>query len=570
MSSNPFEVPPGTVRGLVFVQSLLAPVESRGSGRPGPESAGILQGRSSVNKRAAKSYRSTALTVSFAAFVALVFTSFLLYSIASMLEGIGLPGLTHPITWLRELDYSTALDALSNAAEVVAAVLAIAITVVAIVLELAANRYSHQITQLFVSDPVNIVVMSLFVITTVQCVWIGTTLDPGVADALLPNAGFAITMALVTISLLVLLPYFAFVLSFLSPVNVIEKIRDSALKSMSRARASAIELAKAKVRQAIDELQDVARSAIEQSDRGIAMASVNALSELMSDYQDLRSELPSGWFDVHESVTQDPDFIALAPSALEQINDEGTWVEVKIMRQYLSLMGHSVPNARDVANLIGINTERIATLSVERSPELLDLCIRCFNSYLRTTINARDPRTTYYLMNQYRLLAETLFEQKMNDRVMEVMDHFQYYGQLGYETGQTFLLEAAAHDIAQVLEQAVAKSSPLVDDLLALLLELDQEIKSETQEESLLSVRRVQIQVATLFLQLGDEERARRIAADLKDERLERLKRVHDALLVEERPQYWEFTDRSVNFAYLAPNRREYLGKLFAWLSEEK
>jgi hypothetical protein len=243
-------------------------------------------------------------------------------------------------------------------------------------------------------------------------------------------------------------------------VNVIEKIRESALKAMVKARPNSVEAAKLKVQQAVDELQDVARSATEQSDRGIAMASVNALSELLYDYQALRDTLPESWFKVDERVTQDPDFVALAPSALVQIDSQGIWVEVKILRQYLSLMGQSVPNSRDVANLIGINTQRIAVMSVDHSPELLDLCIRCFNSYLRTTINARDPRTTYYLMNQYRLLAECLLEKQMNERVMEVMNHFQFYGQLGYEMGTTFLLEAAAHDIAEMLEQAISSGWP--------------------------------------------------------------------------------------------------------------
>jgi uncharacterized membrane protein len=68
--------------------------------------------------------------------------------------------------WLVRLDVG---NALSNAAGVVAAVLAIAITVVAIVVELAANRYSHQITRLFLREPVNLLVLGLLVLTTVQC-----------------------------------------------------------------------------------------------------------------------------------------------------------------------------------------------------------------------------------------------------------------------------------------------------------------------------------------------------------------------------------------------------------------
>jgi hypothetical protein len=46
-------------------------------------------------------------------------------------------------------------------------VLAILITVVAIVLELSATRYTHRVTALFVRDPVNLAVMAFYVLTSV-------------------------------------------------------------------------------------------------------------------------------------------------------------------------------------------------------------------------------------------------------------------------------------------------------------------------------------------------------------------------------------------------------------------
>ena len=49
----------------------------------------------------------------------------------------------------------SAQNTLGSAGEVVAAVLAIAITVVAIIVELASNRYTHRITELFVREPIN-------------------------------------------------------------------------------------------------------------------------------------------------------------------------------------------------------------------------------------------------------------------------------------------------------------------------------------------------------------------------------------------------------------------------------
>ena len=109
-----------------------------------------------------RSRTSTGLIPALVAFAALLAASLLLLAVSSLLEGLG--GFwSKPGDWLARLDPATALDTLSNAAEVVAGVLAIAITVVAIVVELAATRYTHRITLLFISEPVNIAVMSFFV-----------------------------------------------------------------------------------------------------------------------------------------------------------------------------------------------------------------------------------------------------------------------------------------------------------------------------------------------------------------------------------------------------------------------
>jgi hypothetical protein len=132
----------------------------------------------------------------------------------------------------------------------------------------------------------------------------------------------------------------------------------------------------------------------------------------------------------------------------------------------------------------------------------------------------------------------------------------------------SFLLEAASHDVVQLIERAVAIDSDVVDELIDVLLELDQEIKEENQEDSLLGVRRSQIQLATLFLLLEQPGRARRIAEDLRQERIERLERLREALETDDRPEYWELMDRGANFSYLAPERRPHLATLFGWLRD--
>jgi hypothetical protein len=504
-----------------------------------------------------------ALTRAITAFAVYLVVFYLLQILSWWLEGSGFVPFD-PILRLVQIDQTTASEVLSNAAEVIAGVLAMAVTVVAIVVELAANRYNHRITTRFVSEPINVIVVSGFMLTAVQCLWFATTESPTEAG---PHGAFAMTMIMVTMSLLALLPYFFFVFSFLSPVSMVEKIRLTALATIEATTETNAHRTQHKALEAVDELHDVARSAAQVNDRDIAMASIDAMTELVLAYQTSRKNLPRTWFNMRITVAGDPDFVPLAPTAFADIESRGLWFEVKVFRQFLTLMSQGTAPSRDIANLIAINTERIGKAAAVDNPDLLDLCIRCFNSYLRTTISRRDPRSAYYIMNQYRLLAEELLAEGLNQAVREIARHFQFYGILGYQLDQTFLLEVAAHDLAHLIEKGYDTSDSLTDGLTSLLLELDQEIRNETQEESLLSVRRAQIQVATFFLERGDVTRAHRIRDDLLTEAPHRLRRVVVQLEHEDRPQYWEFTDRGVNFGYLIPSRRKHLAEVLNWLT---
>jgi hypothetical protein len=402
-----------------------------------------------------------------------------------------------------------------------------------------------------------------------QCVWVGVNRATGEAPRL-PGGAFGVTLVLVTVCLLMLLPYFTFVFRFLSPLSIIEKIKGTAYKYVQRARRNAGADVKQRVMEAVDELQDVARSATEQSDRSIAMACVDALKELVIDYQKLRPQLPANWFGVAGAVADDPDFVSLAPSVLAEVEEQQLWFEVKVFRQYLSLMTHCVPDAREVANLIAINTGRVGVQEGATNAAVLGLCIRCFNSYLRTAINATDNRTSYYVMNQYWLMSEALMREGAADApVLEIAAHFKYYGQMAHKRGQSFLLETAAGDLTRLVESSLESAPRLTDDLLTIVLDLDLEIRSETQEESLLGVRKAQLQLATLFCVRGDEKRARRICRDLAGERMPRLLRLKKELEAETRPHYWEFTERGLNFAFLAPERRARLDEVFRWIEDE-
>ena len=512
--------------------------------------------------------RRNAILIAIAGFAILGLVSLGVLTLASLLGQVGMESVTNPARWLGGLDSEKAFDILSNSAELLAGVLAIAITVVAIVVELAATRYSHRITKLFISEPVNIAVMCLFLITTLLCVWMAATITEPGTSAILPNAGFGIAMLLVTISLLLLLPYFYFVFSFISPLTIIQKLGTMAHRNYRVSANASPEKIHARALETIDEIQDIARSAAEQGDTRIAMAAIDTFAELALDYTAEKDSLPETWLEIDNEIIQDPDFVSLGKTALQEVRDSRLWYEVKIMRQYLDLMNQTIMESRDIANLIAIRSRQIGIAAERSNPALLALIIRCFNSYLRATIRASDWRTAYFVMNEMRLLALDLHNNGAYETVAEIVEHFRYYASFAFSVGNSFLLEVAAYDIVTLIEEAATKDSPIIDDLLSKLLELDQEIREESDAASLISVRRAQLQLATFFLERGDEIRARRIVDDMRNESFARLETVREALMTEERTQYWEFTDRGVNFSYLAPARRQYLDILFNWLSQ--
>ena len=68
--------------------------------------------------------------------------------------------------------------------------------------------------------------------------------------------------------------------------------------------------------------------------------------------------------------------------------------------------------------------------------------------------------------------------------------------------------------------------------------------------------------LAAYLLDRGDEERAYKICEDLKQEKPERIDQLVEFLSSEDRSEYWEFTDRGVNFAYIDPALRVHLESL--------
>ncbi|HEX2678063.1 MAG TPA: DUF2254 family protein, partial [Polyangiales bacterium] len=313
--------------------------------------------------------------------------SFAIFILTSLIDASLLHDPTHLLRLVLHPNPAEAANTLGNAGEIVAAVLAIAITVVAIIVELASNRYTHRVTELFVAEPTNFIVMSIFVVTAVQALWVTMIIDPTASSAAMPYFSIDITMAMLTVCLLILLPYFNFVFAYLNPVQIVARISTHTLDVIGQ-KSGEIDDRKREASRGVEQLADVAVNAMEHRDKGVSMASVNALRDLVIDYQKVRKSLPAAWFRLEGDLAQNPDFVSMDASSLEEVAERRIWFEMKVLRQYQMIYGEAPHGQRDLAYVIAINTRLLAeTAAKTEQVELLHLAMKFFNTYLRAAIN---------------------------------------------------------------------------------------------------------------------------------------------------------------------------------------
>ena len=189
------------------------------------------------------------------------------------------------------------------------------------------------------------------------------------------------------------------------------------------------------------------------------------------------------------------------------------------------------------------------------------------NSYLRAALNARAVRTAYNVMNQYRLLVESMIRGGAEDIALAGVRHMIYYGRTSYDMQLGFVTETVAYDVSALCEFAHTQNIDGLDEkILVMFLELDQPLRLKRQESGLQGIRKAQIKLACYYLAAGVDGRAAQIAADMAGEDRERLRSIREQLVRVESKKYWEIIDRGHNFDYMPPRQKEQMDRFFAML----
>ncbi|MES1205968.1 MAG: DUF2254 family protein [Pseudomonadota bacterium] len=481
------------------------------------------------------------------------------------------PGDGGPLTRLLALDPDTLQNALGNLAQIIAAVLGIAITVVSIVVQLAATRYTPRVADMFFRDRTNLAVMGFFVVACIDAVWVSLA----VSRDYVPLVTVLVTVGIVTLSLLALIPYFAYVFDFLDPEKVIARIGQQTLQNalgQGRGGRASVATRQGQTVTSMEQLADVAVNALSQKDKVIASDAIGALRRVIVDYLPQKAGLPEAWFAIGPALRASPDLVALAPDSVNDLAAARAWLEWKGLRQLRGVFGEALKSMPQMAHVVAIETRYVGEAALAASDgSVLSLTVKFMNTYLRAALNARDVGTAYNVLNQYRQLAEAMLRAPHSRHAEELADiavYFKYYAQLAHGMGLGFVAETAAYDLGALCEVASATASASHDRLLTTLLEIDKEAETTAQEKALRGVRKAQAKLAAYYLLAGAPARARQIYDDMALETTERLRSIRDEMLSITSKTFWEIIDRGTNFDYVDDDRKGKLREFFDWFPE--
>lgn len=460
-------------------------------------------------------------------------------------------------------------ESLSSLAAMVAAVFGIVVTVVSIIVQLSADRYTG-VARMFLRDRINLTVMGYYLAVCVCGVWASFALHTD----FVPYASIIAMIVATTFGLVMMAPYFGYVFWFLEPMNIIARIRNGAISNATRGVIGSegdSDALQAATLTAMEELTDITSNSISGKDKIIASGAVDALKDFCLAYLNVKptKNVPQTWVQVGPALRRNPDFVAMDPESLDDLQARGTWVEWKVMRQYLGIYNEALHSMRDINYLIAIDTRYLGEAASRRKDsELLRLTYRFMNSYLRATLNARDVRTAYNVMNQYRLLVEGLLRDGNGELALEGVRHMTYYGHVSFDMKLVFVTETVAYDVSALCQQAAEHACPEEKQMLDQFLDLDRPLRSEKQESALIGVRKAQVKLAAYYLSRGEDTKAKQIADDMALEPSARLEQVRASLETVTSKDFWEIIDRGRNFEYMPPEQRAQLPKFFTWLEK--
>lgn len=412
---------------------------------------------------------------------------------------------------------------------------------VSLAIPLTANMYTPKLVEIFFSDRLNIAALLFFAAMGAHAVFAQWVMF----DQWAPVTHVTALWISGVIGFIVLIPYYLYVLDFLNPVTIIERVRDRIISELPKVGREPSGELQPHVQDRIMQLGNVILRAVDRADRDVAIDAIAALEHTYLAYARIKPSLPAEWFEVRPSM-----FPGLSSRAIALLNRDRTWFEHRCLSQLHLAYVASLAKMPDAVGAISVVNRRLALHNVETGDDAaVALSIRYFNTFVRTALTKRDLHATYDVFHQYRGLAVELLAVRP-DRSREIARHLRYYGEFARVSGLPFVFELASAEIAQIVGGAFERNSPQADEILA-------EFEATGQTGQSPRFAKAAALLAAQFAAADRKPQLARMRAMLASIIPETLSAARRDVAATTDPVFWEVTDRQVNLDWVEPERRD-------------
>lgn len=441
----------------------------------------------------------------------------------------------------------------TNAAALTSA-MAVLIALVLLTVQLTAQRYSFSVIGIFVQDPVNAVLIGLFIITIVFNLWLGLILK----ELYLPGFGTLLAMGLMTLCFALLPPYIVYLFDVIRPDNILDHIQQKFLRAVQPVEGfRRIEQQRAVATRRISQMGDIAQTAVNLQDSAVARHSVWVLYWSLASYLERKRTLSSGWFSVEEH-----QFRGRHELLVREIEETMIWVEVQMLDELREVFYATLNTMHDVNNTVALVLRLIGEKAIDRDDHGLFTAVsKYFNTFLRAAINQGDVRAGYHVLYQYRLLADTALGSRP-DLTVQISHRLSYYGDAAAGGPLLWMSAAAAYDLRILAENAQARGAS--NEVVAAIVSdvIDTVRRGEAkQSPALPQLYKMVVALGAYYLHHNELDDVKVLSQALAGVPRPLLVRAAAELNAVDDPVFWELTDRVVNFDYVEPDVRARLAE---------
>lgn len=461
----------------------------------------------------------------------------------------------HPLTGaalsLQDLEVTAAMvrTVASPFARAYNNILALLLTFISLAIPLTANLYTPKLIEIFIRDRINIAVLCTFSLLAAHSLF-AITLS---FDNWTPELPFWIGGIGAVLGWLVLMPYYYYVLGFLDPLTIIQRVHRSLvmeLRSVARGRIGVAQSQK-NVNQRIVNLGSVLQRSVDRADRDVTVDAIRAHMQELARMRRIKGELPPGFFQVSNEL-----LVGMSSEATAMLSRERIWMEHRLLAQLVLAFRIALSKMPDaVSALVHAVKQAAHDEATQNNDAVFALLVRTLNSFMRESITRKDNAAIYYVVYNYKSLLRRLLG-SAPARVPELVQHLRYYAELARAAGLSFNYELISYELAELTQVAYERGAPCRNGLLQAVLEF----QGVERSAGLVKSRAL---LASFFHAARREIELARVIESLREVPQSLLSEARETLLGTDNPVFWELTDRGTNIDYVEPERRDGLGAVF-------